>query len=295
MIGIDEAGYGPNLGPLAQAAVAWFLPETDLGGWEHFRATVCRASDPAAGRMVIDDSKLVYGGTHRFIQFQSAVLQLLPGESSFKSRVQSYLISECHTSFLEEYCLQDSLIPTVETLQKITLPIVKARLIFPTEWNQTVCQSGSKASVLADGFVELVSAIMRELPDSEPIHIIADKHGGRNFYGPLLQRTFPDGWPRALRESALESRYQIDALRRPVSVVFQPRADSASICVAFASMVAKWLREACMVQFNQFWQTHLPNLPPTAGYPVDARRYFAAIEPIAAKLGIAKSRIWRDK
>jgi len=29
VVGIDEAGYGPNLGPLVQAAVALYLPDDD--------------------------------------------------------------------------------------------------------------------------------------------------------------------------------------------------------------------------------------------------------------------------
>ena len=33
VVGIDEAGYGPNLGPLVQAAVALHLPDDDPAGW----------------------------------------------------------------------------------------------------------------------------------------------------------------------------------------------------------------------------------------------------------------------
>ena len=32
VVGIDEAGYGPNLGPLVQSAVALRLPDDDPGG-----------------------------------------------------------------------------------------------------------------------------------------------------------------------------------------------------------------------------------------------------------------------
>src|SRR5438105_412774 len=60
VIGIDEAGYGPNLGPLVQAAVALKLPEKDLAGWRTFKSAIRRARDDDDGRTLVDDSKRVY-------------------------------------------------------------------------------------------------------------------------------------------------------------------------------------------------------------------------------------------
>src|SRR5438874_2350163 len=45
VIGVDEAGYGPNLGPLVQSAVAVRLPADDPAGWETHRPHVRRASE----------------------------------------------------------------------------------------------------------------------------------------------------------------------------------------------------------------------------------------------------------
>ena len=74
---------------------------------------------------------------------------------------------------------------------------------------------------------------------------------------------------------------------------FQPRADGEQFCVALASMVSKYLRELFMGEFNRFWQTHLPDLAPTAGYPADAPRYFAALGPVLEQLGVAADDVWR--
>src|SRR3954469_24138729 len=60
VVGIDEAGYGPNLGPLVQAAVALHLPAADPAGWDTLRPVVRRAHEKADGRLLIDDSKQVY-------------------------------------------------------------------------------------------------------------------------------------------------------------------------------------------------------------------------------------------
>src|SRR5947208_1634913 len=50
VVGIDEAGYGPNLGPLVQAAVALRLPDGDEAGWETLRPHV--AGRGAAGGLL---------------------------------------------------------------------------------------------------------------------------------------------------------------------------------------------------------------------------------------------------
>jgi hypothetical protein len=60
-------------------------------------------------------------------------------------------------------------------------------------------------------------------------------------------------------------------------------------------MVSKYLRELLMQELNSFWQEQVPGLRPTAGYPVDAARFWQAIRPAAQRLGIAEAAIWRCK
>jgi ribonuclease HII len=65
--------------------------------------------------------------------------------------------------------------------------------------------------------------------------------------------------------------------------------------VALASMVSKYTREVMMREFNRFWQQHIPDLKPTAGYPADAARFLDTIRPVLARLGIDERRVWRRK
>src|SRR5438105_10048882 len=61
VIGIDEAGYGPNLGPFVMTAVALGVPEADGGDlWRRLAAAVRRDTDPDDGRLLVADSKVVY-------------------------------------------------------------------------------------------------------------------------------------------------------------------------------------------------------------------------------------------
>src|SRR3954464_7575619 len=79
VVGIDEAGYGPNLGPLVQAAVALYLPDDDPAGWETLRPVVRRCGEKNDKRLLIDDSKKVYtrGGLAALERAVQAALLLM--------------------------------------------------------------------------------------------------------------------------------------------------------------------------------------------------------------------------
>jgi ribonuclease HII len=150
--------------------------------------------------------------------------------------------------------------------------------------------------VLSRGFVELLGGILAELPnDEEPMLVACDKQGGRNFYAGMVQEAFPNGWVIAERESGVESRYRVELLDRRVTITFRPRADGDSVAVALASMLCKYLREICMRQFNRFWEKHAPGIESTAGYPVDAKRFYEAIQPAMEKLGLVEDQVWRKR
>jgi hypothetical protein len=159
-------------------------------------------------------------------------------------------------------------------------------------FNELVERWGTKGTVLGQCLAELLAHIP---DDDEPVHYCIDKHGGRNFYAAMLQQALPDGMVVAREEGSLRSRYEVLGMTRPIHFTFEPRADTAHLCVALASMASKYLRELLMGEFNQFWQTKVPGLKPTAGYPGDASRFFRAIRPTAKRLGIPERALWRQK
>src|SRR4051794_33903444 len=76
-VGIDEAGYGPNLGPLVLTAVVAEGPgdrPPDL--WEDLAATVARAGS-RDDRLWVDDSKKIYGGGQGLDRLEAACLATL--------------------------------------------------------------------------------------------------------------------------------------------------------------------------------------------------------------------------
>ncbi|MBN9523024.1 hypothetical protein J0H58_31680 [bacterium] len=314
VVGIDEAGYGPNLGPLVQAAVTLYLPDADPAGWDTLKPVVRRAHEPADGRLLIDDSKKVYtrGGLaalERGVRMTGPICHsveelvrknVLPigradleTEAWYDPAEGIPLTSTPEAWFADLIAFGGRL--TAEQL-KVTFGPEAVSVVPPPRFNRIVDEVGSKGAVLARGLVELVSAAATDLPDDgAPLLFSCDKQGGRNYYAALVQQAFPDGWVVAEVESAAESRYRVEQLDRPVAVTFRPRADGDSVAVALASMLCKYLREVCMRQFNRFWATHVPGLAPTAGYPADAKRYYEAIRPAMDKLGLAADQVWRKK
>jgi ribonuclease HII len=65
--------------------------------------------------------------------------------------------------------------------------------------------------------------------------------------------------------------------------------------VGLASMLAKWMRERLMKQFNSYWAEQVPGIEPTAGYPGDAPRFYELIKDKVAALGLSKEKVWRSR
>jgi hypothetical protein len=314
VVGIDEAGYGPNLGPLVQAAVALRLPEGDPAGWGALNAVVRRAHEQADGRLLIDDSKTVYtrGG---FEALERGVTPLTPWSASVGELVRKACLPRCGAELTAEawYDASEGLpfTATREELEtgwerrdgahypdggRLTVAMV-ASVVPAPRFNRLVDEYGSKGTLLSRGLIELLTELTTsELTnDTDPVLVTCDKHGGRHYYAPLLQEAFPDGWVVAERESPEESRYRVEHLPRSVTITFRPRADGDSMSVALASMLCKYLREVCMRQFNRFWSGHVPGIRPTAGYPTDAQRFYDEIRPAMAQLGLVPDQVWRKK
>ena len=316
IIGIDEAGYGPNLGPLVMTAAACRVPDEVAGAdlWQRLRAAVRRRAEPDDGRLLIEDSKQVYSPARGLLDLETGVLAALscgaPGD-----HLQALLGRLCPASAAElagePWYTGRSALPVAalpadlaaaaarfgETCrgQQVAWGPVRSVVIGAAQFNRLAERAGSKGAVLAHGLGELLRAGHDPDDSAEPVHVCVDKHGGRNTYAAMIQAALPDGFVAAEEEGAARSRYRVLGLRRELRLTFRPRADGEHFCVALASMVSKYLREVLMAEFNRFWQAQIPGLKPTAGYPVDAARFFAQIRPALDRLGIPEDAVWRRK
>jgi hypothetical protein len=316
IVGIDEAGYGPNLGPFVMTSVACRVPERRVGIdlWHLLRDGVRRATDAADGRILVADSKLVYSPGRGLRGLEMGVLATLPTLVCGTGTLSSLLDALCpgsHTDLRREPWFTGATpLPTLAPLadcadaaarlaqicrkQRVSWGLVRSVLVCPARFNGLLDRAGSKGAVLGHALAELLRYSCDAEP-SEALHFFIDKHGGRNSYAALLQAALPGSMVVAHEEGIERSVYSALGLRCPVRLTIQPRADVEHFCVALASMVSKYLRELLMREFNEFWQHQVPGLKPTAGYPGDAARFLDAIRPTLGRVGVAESAVWRRK
>jgi hypothetical protein len=313
-VGLDEAGYGPNLGPLVLSSSACRVPaDAPDCLWECLQTAVRKAEHPDDGRLLIDDSKKVNDGKEGLAKLEAGVLSALWQNRDPLGTVLDYLstvalgesISDLHA---EPWFEPDHPLPAAhpaDALPAIALALaytsgacgvawgpVRSVVVPAPRFNRLLDEWKVKSGVVAAGVIALLQATL-DLPGDDPIHIAVDKLGGRHFYAPLLNEAFPGGWVRVIREGPNRCEYVIEHLPREVHIRFEPRADGCHLNVALASMAAKYLREVCMLQFNRYWAAKVPGLKPTAGYPTDAGRFFADIKPRLAADGTDERTVWR--
>lgn len=367
LIGVDEAGYGPNLGPLAVAATAWRVeaaptcaPDVSDGGLEGTSVggvagsstqlkprtsaavtsgvdlyrllgrAVARSPAPTERSVAIADSKALYSAGKGLDLLERGVLaavSLLPlddvenrGSCASTTDLHRTLAAddEGHGPRLPWHAEVSQTLPAHASRgavdgdrqilkaacskANVALAAVRARLVHPLQFNELCEKFGTKGAALSHVTLALVREVVEfVLPDAglnpdggRVIHITCDKHGGRNRYAGLLQHHFTESWIEVVIESRAASRYRWRYRDTEVDACFRVGGE-AELPAALASMTAKYLRELAMFEFNAFWAARIPGLAPTAGYPVDARRYKLAIADEQARLGVDDRILWRQR
>lgn len=206
----------------------------------------------------------------------------------------------------------------------VALVDLAARRVQPLEFNDLLARLGLKSDLIADVTTSLVvETVLRalqtqplisqglEVETSLPVFIVlCDKLGGRDRYVPLLAARFPGADVRTLVESRAASVYRFCARRGvvrdrstvdfPTEIAVEIRFTAkgeANVPTALASICAKYFRELSMIPFNDFWRRAVgdANLRPTAGYPLDAKRFRAEVDETRRRLNIADAAFWRER
>lgn len=329
IIGTDEAGYGPNLGPLVISATVWRVPgeprAADLPTLLKSLVTQKLPTTPRRStattkpafprRISIADSKQLYSPARGLSLLEANLLAMLavcgktprswrrilaeldplvhedlatvPWYADYEAPLPVATCPDWLATLCERLCQRAVKLHEVELIE------VQARVILPARFNNLVQKLGTKGAALTQLTLDLLARLLPLLGD-EPVWIVCDKHGGRNRYAGQLQHSFPEQLVRVLEEGRAASSYQLQGSRSSCEICFRTRAEEA-IPAALASMTAKYLRELTMKAFNEFWCREIPQLKPTAGYPLDARRFRQDIGQRQQALGIDDALLWRDR
>ncbi len=335
LIGIDEAGYGPNLGPLVVAASAWEVERKAESGKQRAESSAepiladlyelledSVSLKAVKGRIAIADSKRLYqpgGGLGRLERAVhaalvasgqtggswSALLESLGADPDGRRHALPWQGSfngplPVDIEAGEVNRLGKRLCDSCRTAG-VRLLGLRGRLVFPPQFNDLTTQYDSKGAALSHTTLELLRETLAQVAwnreDSQP---------------PASTRIVCD-------KHGGRNRYgQLLAVHFPaetIRMLEEGRAKSryrwgndespveisfrvrgeAFLPTALASMTAKYLRELAMGCFNRFWCMHVPGIRPTAGYPADAKRFQTEIRMVQQRLGIADHDLWRNR
>jgi len=261
VVGTDEAGYGPNLGPLVVAATAWEA----VARPDDVEAAFATAAADIAG--LWGDSKRIFRGGDGFAALERGALAgvaccggapagwnaLLAALGATEAAVAEWMPAAERLRLprenAEAACPAEADHATAAlAAQGLRLRGIRCRLVQPREFNGLLACGLNKSDILSTPLVQVIS----ETPE----------------------------W----------SAYRIGD--PPCRIEFAVRGESR-LPVALASMTAKYVRELSMAAFNAWWCDRVAGLAPTAGYPVDAARWRGEAEAAVVASGLDWDEIWR--
>ncbi|MCE2882440.1 MAG: hypothetical protein LW636_08805 [Planctomycetaceae bacterium] len=313
--GIDEAGYGPLLGPLCVGASAFALPCDDPMSrpdlWKLLDSGVCRAAKDARRRVAVADSKKLKGvggaGVHPLRHLERGVLAFAGGDvPSSDTDLFTRLGAAAHRSRATPW--HDAALPAPVALTAAEAAIARNMVARALERAGMSTEHLAVSALDAPAFNALYGTLRNKasvnmslvfdalrtidhLRGAGTALVAIDRQGGRAAYTDALEAHVAHGARvRVIEETDERSSYEIgDGL----FVTFEIEAETAHLPVALASMAAKLVRELFMRRLNRFFTERVPGLEPTAGYVTDGRRYLAEVKPLLAAEGIPEAEFTR--
>lgn len=323
VIGTDEAGYGPNLGPLVIAATAWQVDAPPARAETVVEEAVSHALASVETPIIWRDSKEVYrGGAGRDLLLHSALAaiglahgrvpagwqelaamlhHIAPGDGDASPEWRAL----ASVSLLEGEGAKAVTAAATQLTEQLAahgvrLCSIRCRCLYPGTFNRLIDSGLNKSDILSRETLALAAGLATELGTADaPTLIWCDRHGGRKRYAGVIAAAF------GTQAEPLEETPHCSAYRLGGGGLFAGPPATETILefsvqgerrppVAVASLTAKSIRELTMEQFNRFWCDQQPNLAPTAGYPVDAARWRDEATPALERLGIDPAQVWRQ-
>jgi len=294
LVGIDEAGFGPILGPLVVSSSTFSLPHHLLSSdlWQILRKSVGNKRKRLAGRLLIVDSKKAYSkslGIKHLERTVLTVLRRLGKEPVTLTELIELLCPDCLERLgdypwyrdagsqpiladVADKAIASAVLADDLASNGVELLEVKSYCLDVAYYNRMVSSVKNKASVLFTATSGLIKRAFDNFAGDD-LQIIVDRQGGRVRYRKNLQRMFPDMDLKILRESPTASSYELQIDGKCMRLHFVVGADERFLPVSLASMVSKYLRELLIGSMNRYFAGFGADLKPTAGYWKDGLRF----------------------
>lgn len=297
VMGVDENGLGPRLGPMVATSLALETPRYD------------RASLSERGLALgLTDSKQT-GGFGRLGFMESVALGLLsqtglgtPGSADEllrrvspgtaerlrgccpdeSSAAQCWAVDFPLPGFGGDASFGEGLLERLVGRSRLRIVDVESRVVCAGLLNEKLAAGRNKLAVDLELFEELIASVQGR--HGAPLLAVCGMIGGIRDYQSRFS-SFEHGRVQELANRRGQRRYSIERLGE---VRFEIDADSRHLPVALASIVGKYVREICMRRIGEFYRQDDPALELASGYhdPVTTR-FIDATEPARRRLQIA--------
>lgn len=314
VVGIDEAGYGPLLGPLILASSQFQVPDSldPSQFWAILHASVSHQKRRLAGRLLITDSKKAYTRGQGLGHLERTTLAVLQALGLKPQNLHDLLLGLCPESVphIVSYAwyqdLQGVTLPAEDPdkavaasawrrdleRQQITPGPIRVACLDVGRYNHLVEAVRNKSNVLFSAACGLIQKALAQAAESN-FKIVVDRQGGRVHYREPLLRMFPQMALSILSEDERCSRYRMESAHQRVELIFKIKADRDYLPVSLASMVAKYVRELLVDCINRHFQGYCPELKPTAGYWQDGQRFIRDLKALCPQVPLEHKRLVR--
>lgn len=318
VIGIDEAGYGPLLGPLVVSAVAFEMPDSvaDESLWDVLRASVSARVGATQTRLMIADSKKLYRSGQGLDRLETAALAWLAACGQKVSGLTELLhyVSPQAVDAMEEYpwyWQANVELPTAASLGRVQTQanalgrdLTSHRIRAVGTWvevlpaghyNRMVERTRNKSTLLFGLATRLIHRATQAAGGAAEVRIVADRQGGREKYARPLMLAFGDRSLTIEDESPERSAYRMTRGQSCWRVAFLKGGERQHLPVALASIFSKYIRELFMGLLNRYWQAKQPGLSPTEGYYTDGKRFLRDLDGTLRAAGVDRRLLVRSR
>lgn len=315
LAGIDEAGFGPILGPLVVSGAAFRVPDDRLGSclWDALALSCTKTPRRGSRRLTVTDSKRLHKPGAGIGALERTALVMLAAGGRLPPTWQTFVdeVTPDGRSLLDDYPWyggDDFQLPITDDRAQVSTranavtadlrrggiePLGPFIEVLPEgHYNRLVSNTRNKSVVLLGLALRVVDRIMRAAP-GERVRLLVDRLGGRKRYREPLTTALPGFDLQIIEETESRSAYRLRRVDRIVEIEFATKGDSRHFPVALASIYSKYVRELHMHAFNRFWCARQPDLKPTAGYYTDAKRWLDDAEASIAALAVDRALLVR--